>query len=683
MSSFTVRPAGTDKDPFKMRLTAVSMLALRLKSGDVCEIRTAADTNGKRKLAIAWEGLGTGMKDTIVQTSKLLQEAYGFKLGDQITLSRSAYPIDEAGKVTVRKLGNALEQEDIRFWTRSLASIIPPAGDYLVHSQKIRARDGLEFLVRDVGLHDSMIARVTPSTAFRIINDDLPDAARIIKLEPSRLGGIQKQIDLIQGIVGLIMRPCRQYLATYEPVQGVLLYGVKGTGKTALIDALSESGWSSVSYWKPGAQYLPTAETCLIIVPSEYLVSKAAVPELELLFKQVLRSPVLIIAEVRHPNDIGERLRTEGLFAAEIELPIPSALQRKAILTAMRGADTVLSDEQLQYLSEKTHGYVGMDLRRLLRVTVEQLSDKPPPYGEKASPLSATTVELVDMENALKLVRPSAMQEIFLETPNVRWSDIGGQHEIKRQLHNAIERPLKFADRMRELGMESKKGLLLYGPPGCSKTLLVKALATEAGLNFLAVKGAELISMYVGESERATREVFRKARSASPSIIFFDEIDAIASRGRSGSDLNVLTTLLNEMDGFEELRDVFVVAATNKPQQIDPALMRPGRFDNVVYIGPPDLEARKEVLKRRLDGGLYQSAAGLDSDLEDFGIWTEGFSGAELVAICQSAGELAFDEDRRAIVLQDIRTAIQSTRKGITKEMLEEFETWTAGQSAR
>ncbi|ETI22627.1 hypothetical protein G647_06703 [Cladophialophora carrionii CBS 160.54] len=690
MSFFTVRPAGTDKDPFRVRMTAVSMLSLKLKSGDVCEIKTGEESNGKRKLAIAWEGLGPGMKDTIVQTSKLLQEAYGFKLGDKITVCRSPRPIDEAGVVTVCKPDPPLSDKEMRFWSKNIAPSIPPAGDYLVTSQRIRPSDGVEFVVKDVGVHDAMIARVTPTTTFRVVTDHDHGDIINIELKPQRLGGIEKQIQELQAIINRILQPLvRRVWSLYEPVQGVLLYGAKGTGKTALIEALSESGWPSIISWKPGMQVGPSNDPCLVIVPPDYLLARAGLPgastatyELEAMFKRIIGSPVLVIAETRHPNDIDERLRTEGKFAAEIELPIPTAPQRKDILFALRGAEAFPTDEQLQELSERTHGYVGVDLRRLLRVTLELVSDKPPPYGENREVLMPA-IESADLDIALRRVRPSALQEIFLETPNVRWTDIGGQHELKRQLQNAIERPLKFADRMKKLRLKPKKGMLLYGPPGCSKTLLVRALATEAGLNFLAVKGAELISMYVGESERATREVFRKARAASPSIIFFDEIDAIASRGRSGSDLNVLTTLLNEMDGFEELRNVFVVAATNKPQQIDPALMRPGRFDNVVYIGPPDHEARKEILKKQLDRGLYQSETGLESDVEEFGKWTEGFSGAEVVAICQAAGDVAFDEDRETICLDDIRTAVAKTPKSITHEMLEEFDAWNAARMAR
>lgn len=310
-----------------------------------------------------------------------------------------------------------------------------------------------------------------------------------------------------------------------------------------------------------------------------------------------------------------------------------------------------------------------------------------------------------DMDAALGQVRPTALQEVFLETPQVRWSDIGGQHEIKQRLQNAIEWPLKLADRMAQLDLRPKKGVLLYGPPGCSKTMLVKALATEAGLNFLAVKGAELVSMYVGESERAVREVFRKARAASPSILFFDEVDALASRGDGEggggrTDFNVLTTLLNEMDGFEELRAVFVVAATNKPRQIDPALLRPGRLDNAVYIGPPDLAARREILASRLRRSPVVADADADADstdaadkpdgpdgtditavdADDLARMTEGYSGAEIVGIWQTAGERALQAGRRHRSAADFRHAVAETPRGITADMVAAYRRWSAAR---
>ena len=232
---------------------------------------------------------------------------------------------------------------------------------------------------------------------------------------------------------------------------------------------------------------------------------------------------------------------------------------------------------------------------------------------------------------------------------------------------------------MRRLNVNSKKGILLYGPPGCSKTLTVKALATEAGLNFLAVKGAEILSMYVGESERALREIFRKARSARPSIIFFDEIDAIASKRSSTSSggVNVLTTLLNEMDGIEELKSVLVVAATNKPDVIDPALMRPGRLDNIFYIGPPDFGARREIFNIWSSKSIIHPEVTLDQLAEA----TEGHSGAELVSICETAGDAALDEEEETGQELEIRWkhfeyALGQVQRQITDAVVEEFERW-------
>lgn len=236
----------------------------------------------------------------------------------------------------------------------------------------------------------------------------------------------------------------------------------------------------------------------------------------------------------------------------------------------------------------------------------------------------------------------------------------------------------QFPERMKRLNVHSKKGILLYGPPGCSKTLTVKALATEAGLNFLAVKGAEILSMYVGESERSLREIFRKARSARPSIIFFDEIDAIASkRSSTAGGVNVLTTLLNEMDGIEELRNVLVVAATNKPDVIDPALMRPGRLDNILYIGPPDFEARREILSIWFGKSIVHPEVCLD----DLALRTDGYSGAELVSICETAGDAALDEEEDTGRDQEVRWkhfeyALGQVKRQITDDVVEAFELW-------
>ncbi|KAI1618985.1 vesicle-fusing ATPase [Exophiala viscosa] len=711
MSAFVVRPSNTDRDAFRIKLTAVSMLSLKLRSGDTCEIRRVEpdDLQHGRKLAIAWEASGAGMSDKVAQTSKLLQEVYGFRLGDKIIISRSSQSLQNAERIFLSNCGNPIGQNDVQFWQQYAEKAIPTTNECLVHSQKLQLKIGdetAELVVKDVGIANAMIARVTRNTKIRIASGD-HEAAQATKIDfqPKHLGGLDKQVLQIRKIVGRVCQPAvKQHLKSYQPKQGVLLYGAKGTGKTAFITALAESGWPNVIDWKPGTQIRTSPEPQLIIIRPAYLSRNSggtanSANEVQSLFEQIRNTPTLVVGEAQHPNDIDQSLRVRGKFSAEIELPIPSAQQRKEILLAIRGYDQCLNDDLLQQMADRTHGYVGDDLYSLLCETVELSYEGTMSTSSAPAVAQDTTDETMpivratdaDLNAALQQIRPSALQEIFLETPNVRWSDIGGQHEIKRQLHNAVDRPLKHADRMAKLSLKPKKGVLLYGPPGCSKTLLVRALATEAGLNFLAVKGAELISMYVGESERATREVFRKARAASPSIIFFDEIDAIAST-RGGSDsssnLNVLTTLLNEMDGFEELRGVFVVAATNKPQNIDPALMRPGRFDNVVYIGPPDFEARKEIFRNRLSKVQYvhsedldegAGASGrLDLDTEEFAKATKGFSGAEVVASLETAMEGAFDDDRDYVVADDVRQAIGRTPKRITHEILEEFEAWNA-----
>ena len=717
MSTFVVRPSNSEKEAFRAKLTAVALLSLKLKSGDLCRITRETDSHdvdsGYPKLAIAWENSGSGMKDNIVQTSKLLQELYGLRLGDKIVIERAPETLQDADVVRLRPRGRteSLDEQQKRFWEHFAKLTVKGTYECLAQAQKLSFKVGPELQeleVVDPGAGGVGIGRVTDQTTFSIV-DASTSTVSAVSFKPTGLGGLEPQIDQVQKLIDRLLRP--KISARFAPAQGILLYGAKGVGKSLFVEELALAGWTSVIRWTPGMKLPSLGSSTLIIIsqldmPSTQSSSLPAIREIDRVFKHAKNKPCLIIGEARHPNDIDPYLRSEGKFSAELEIPIPSAIQRRQILKAMKDTEVIPGDNIIDRMAESTHGYVGADLHALLRRTLEIASERPStiedshsgpsdgqdppaePRDSTAAPETAPpewTVTAADLSLALTQIRPSALQEIFLETPSTRWADIGGQHNNKRLLQNAVERPLKLADRMAKLNLRPKKGVLLYGPPGCSKTLLVRALAREAGLNFLAVKGAELISMYVGESERATREVFRKARAASPSIIFFDEIDAIASRGSSGgggggsngTGLNVLTTLLNEMDGFEELRNVFVVAATNKPEAIDPALMRPGRFDNVVYIGPPDLEARREIFTKQFALSNYHGTQrGVEDDVWYFAEKTAGFSGAEVVAICQTAAELALDNDRDFYKFNDVEEAVRNTPRSITQEMLEQFEEW-------
>ncbi|KAI5474649.1 ribosome biogenesis factor recycling AAA family ATPase [Pseudohyphozyma bogoriensis] len=424
---------------------------------------------------------------------------------------------------------------------------------------------------------------------------------------------------------------------------------------------------------------------------------------------------VVVIAATNRPNAIDPALRRPGRFDKEIEIGVPDAASRLSILKVLlRKTPHNLTDEALTSIAARTHGFVGADLASLIHSAGLWAIKKAFPVNGAApviapaptsatsstftftspSPLSASSAPSLadlllttdDVEHALLSTRPSAMREVFLETPKVLWSDIGGQSHIKDRLRECVEWPLTHPESFKRLGVRPPRGVLLYGPPGCSKTLIAKALATEGGLNFIAVKGPEVFNKYVGESEKAIRELFRKARAAAPSIVFLDEVDALApsrgsedSSGPSGD--RVLMSLLTEMDGIEELNGVMVLAATNRPDVIDSALMRPGRLDRILYVAPPDLAARKEILKVNFS----RMAVAEDVQVDELASITEGCSGAEIVSICQDAALSAMNEDLHceSIGRSHFLEAAKTVRRRITPEMVRSYEKWRDSSGLR
>ncbi|KAF7798284.1 hypothetical protein EIP86_009503 [Pleurotus ostreatoroseus] len=393
---------------------------------------------------------------------------------------------------------------------------------------------------------------------------------------------------------------------------------------------------------------------------------------------------VVVVATTNRPNAIDPALRRPGRFDREIEIGVPDAEARLSILNVLLAKTPhAVSEAELRILASRAHGYVGADLSAVVReagtIAIKRwFTASSAVTGAMVSP--QPVVVMADLTSALTSVRPSALRSIFLDTVPVRYADIGGQAATIQKLRECVDWPLLHPDAFERLGVKAPKGVLLYGPPGCSKTLLVRACATESGVNFVAVKGAELLNKYVGESERAVREIFRKARSAAPSIIFFDEIDAIATSRSSGdfgggAHEGVLTSLLNEMDGVQELVGVTVVAATNRPDVIDSALMRPGRLDRILYVGPPDFEGRKEIL--RIITAKMSVQSGLD--IEELAQITDGCSGAEIAALCQEAALLTMKENiqSREVSYQAFYAAAKGTKKQITSEVVEHYRKWS------
>jgi len=382
---------------------------------------------------------------------------------------------------------------------------------------------------------------------------------------------------------------------------------------------------------------------------------------------QLKGSKTFVLATSSQIDTLHPSIRRAGRLDNEVELGAPSSQARLEIVRCLiKSVEHQLSDEEVEHVASITHGYVGADLANLVYAAMLQAQPNP--------------LQMPHLQAALTRIKPSAMREVLIECPNVQWSDIGGQSELRLAMQQAIEWPLLHADKFQRLGIKPPRGILMFGPPGCSKTMIAKALATESKLNFLSIKGPELFSMWVGESERAVREVFRKARQVAPAIVFFDEIDAIGGErsegdgSSSGSSVKerVLTQLLTELDGVEALQNVTIVAATNRPDMIDKALLRPGRIDRILYVGLPQCEARREILKIKLRAMPISN----DVDMEKLVQLTEGYSGAEIQAVCHEAALRALEQSFEAedVKWTDFEHALKAVPPRTSPELLKLYE---------
>lgn len=395
------------------------------------------------------------------------------------------------------------------------------------------------------------------------------------------------------------------------------------------------------------------------------------------------RGKVVVIGATNRPQALDPALRRPGRFDREIVIGVPDRDGRKEILQIHTRGMPLAKDVDLDALANVTHGFVGADLEAICKEAAMSALRRILPeikLEEKVIPpevLEKLQVTKEDFDNALKMVEPSAMREVLIEVPDVRWEDIGGLEGAKQELREAVEWPLKHPDSFKRMGIEPPRGILLYGPPGTGKTLLARAVATESEANFIAIKGPELLSKWVGESERGVRETFRKAKMAAPAIVFFDEIDALVPRRGSGiGDAHVtervISQLLTELDGLEKLENVVVIAATNRPDLIDPALLRPGRFDRLVLVPAPDKKARLEIFKIHTKGMPLAK----DVDLEALATETEGYAGSDIAALCREAAILVLRKDMKAkeVRMGHFREAMKKVRPTITPDIAKGYE---------
>jgi transitional endoplasmic reticulum ATPase len=673
-----------------------------LATGDIIEIRG-------RKLAAAtlWLGYLEEEKD-IIRIDGYIRSNAGVSLNEYVIVRKAN--VKEAQLVVLAPVNNTIKpDENFTKLVKSRLIEYP-----LVQKNVIPVLFfGNLFNFAVLQTRPSGVVKITPKTKLVIHSRPVQEKTLSTNVTYEDIGGLHEQIQKIREMVELPLRyPELFQKLGIDPPKGVLLYGPPGCGKTLLAKAVAteaEANFFLINGPEIMNKYYGETEAKLreifrkaeeeapsiifideidAIAPKRSEVTgeveKRVVAQLLALMDGLeSRGQVIVIGATNRPNALDPALRRPGRFDREIEIGIPDKKGRKEILQIHTRGMPLAPDVDIDKLAEITKGYTGADLAALCREAAMKCIRRILPSidfnEEKLSPeiLDQLVVTMRDFLEAYKEITPTALREVEIETPNVTWDDIGGLEDVKQKLIESIEWPIRYAERFEKLGIKPPKGVLLYGPPGCGKTLLAKAVATESEANFITIKGPEIYSKWVGESERAIREVFRKARQAAPCVIFLDEIETLIPRrdmldDSSGVAHRVTSTLLAEMDGIEELRDVIVIGATNRPDLMDPSALRPGRFDRLIYVPPPDERGRYQILK------IYTRKMPLaeDVDLAKLAAMTEGYSGADLESLCREAGLAALrrSPDAELVTWADFQEALKIVKPSINPQMLKEYE---------
>ncbi|MBI4147420.1 CDC48 family AAA ATPase [Candidatus Woesearchaeota archaeon] len=531
------------------------------------------------------------------------------------------------------------------------------------------------------------------------------------------IGGLGDEIKKVREMIELPLKHPEIFQKLgIEPPKGVLLHGPPGTGKTLMAKAVASEtnshfilingpeviskfyGESEANLRKKFEEAEQNAPSIIFFDEIDAIatkreetkgdVEKRVVAQLLGLMDGLKsRGKVIVIAATNIPNMLDPALRRPGRFDREIEIRVPDRRGRLDILKIHTRNMPLAKNVTLEELARVTHGFVGADLNSLAKeaamiVLRRILPDLKVEGIEEGQPIPKEILEKLmvtqeDFLEALKVVRPSAMREVLVETPDVSWDDVGGLEEVKGKLQEAVEWPLKKPEVFKRLGIRPPRGILLYGPPGTGKTLLAKAIAKESEANFILANGPSLLSKWVGESEKAVREIFRKARQTAPTILFFDEIDALVPKRSSGAGDNhsterVVNQMLTEMDGLETLNDVVIVAATNRPDMLDPALLRQGRFDRIILTPIPDLKGRKKIFE------IYTETMpkAKDVDIKELAEKTEGYVGADIEGVCREAAMIALREDFnvKSVKMEHFLSALNVVKPSVDKEIEETYE---------
>ncbi len=660
------------------RIDYDSMDSLSASTGDVIEIKGKRRTVAKcLPLYPSDEGKG------IIRVDGLVRNNAGIAIGDTVAVRKIKAVAAE--KVVVAPL-EAIPPIDERYLADALESVPLIKGDNVMVPYF-----GGRLTFQVIGVTPAADAvLVTQKTVFHIAEKG-ETLRGVPQVTYEDIGGLTDEIKKVREMIELPLRHPEIFEKLgIEAPKGVLLYGPPGTGKTLLAKAVaneSNAHFISISGPEIMSKFYGESEARLREIfkeakeksPSIIFIDEidSIAPKREEVTGEVerrvvsqllslmdgleARGKVIVISATNRPNAIDPALRRPGRFDREIEIKVPDKKGRKDILMIHTRNMPLSNDVNLEKIAAISHGYVGADLEYLCKEAAMKCLRRLLPElnleDEKLPPetLDKLIVNGEDYQHALREVTPSGMREVFIENPDVKWDEVGGLENVKRELQEAVEWPMKYPTLYSKLGHRMPRGILLHGPSGTGKTLLAKAVATESEANFISVRGPELLSKWVGESERGIREIFRRARQASPCVIFFDEIDSIAPiRGVGGETAvteRVVSQLLTELDGIESLHGVVVLAATNRADMIDTALLRPGRFDKIILVPMPDKEGRKKILEISTKEIPIDKEPKIESgknpdyvDLEKISETTDGLSGADVAAIANTAVSLVIHE---------------------------------------
>ena len=715
-------------------MTSVNEVSLRVAEGleeDIGKIRVRIDPEIMQKLniqegtcieilgkkatgAVVFQSNDGDVGKGVIRMDGLVRGNAGTSLGELVNCK--VISLKPAKKVAIAPSQKEYKINDPDYLQKTLKDYLmnkPVKGEDFI---KITSEESSSFALAEitfviVNTLPAGIVKIDTSTNLEILKrvpDEVSYKEVVVSYED--IGGLDDEILRVRELIELPLKHPEIFMRLgIEPPKGVLLQGPPGCGKTLLAKAVaneSDAFFNPINGPEIMSKFYGESEKKIreifdvaeknapaivfideidSIAPKREQVTgeverRVVAQLLALMDGLKSRGRVVVIAATNRVNSLDPALRRPGRFDREIEIKVPSKTGRLEILQIhTRGMP--LKDVNLEDYAARTHGFVGADLAALCReaamFALRRVLPKIDLETETIPPevLFSLKVTREDFETAMRIVEPSAMREVLLEIPNVKWEDVGGLEQVKRELKEAVELPLKRPDIFVKFKIRPLSGILLYGVTGTGKTLLAKAIATESEANFIPVRGPEIFSKWVGESERAIREIFRKARQAAPSIVFFDEIDAIASkRGEfTGSKVNetIVNQLLSEIDGMQERSQIILIAATNRPDILDPALLRPGRFDRIIYVPLPDYEARLEILR------IYTKDMPIkDLDLKTLAAKTELYSGADLENLCREAVMLLIRADINAdyLSMTHFEKALEIVKPSNTPEKIEEFK---------